>query len=323
MNAALTTKRNGLPVLHGSDALDLYERFRGLISEVKDAQNDVNRITQQGFLGRFVSNVSGETSRAFAHAQDLQAQLQEAQVALAFVNLQLIGQLKEQQDTIDQQQRDLAKSNERLEKQQTEIQETTANVEKQQETILRLLNLSSDQEAQIREIVQTAGYVKNLEKLHGQQIDALSLEIRTSHIEFGEWVQRRLREEVEALTKSIDAVVTVQTEAQSEAEQRLAAYLNTEAAAREKAIQDTQERIEASIAAAQADLANTDTALQRSLQSLERDHNALHSSHIELSQKYARLIGEHSSTARLARHIGYVALLALLIAIVVFVISFA
>ena len=176
MNDKLIIKDNNLPFNKITDINSLYGRLSLLIKEVNDSNDDIKKITDQGFLGRFVSNINGKTSRALAKGQSLQSQLQEAQIALAFVNLKLVAQLKNQQDLIERQQRRLNNANESLEKQQQKIYQTTKNVEEQQKTILNLLNITSEQEEQIREVVQTAEYLNKLERdINDKFIDMHSL----------------------------------------------------------------------------------------------------------------------------------------------------
>jgi len=203
MSDEIIQSENNLPLPQNNELQSLFERLHGLIQEVEEANNDIDRIVNQGFLGRFVSNVKGETAQAFASAQDLQAQLQEAQIALAFVNLKLVGQLKGQQDLIEKQQSELTKSNERIENQQKEINEATSKIKKQQKTIFKILNLTQEQEEQIREVVQTSEYVKNLEKAHNRKFDDFSKELKKTRTKIEIDYQKIINSEVVNLNQEI------------------------------------------------------------------------------------------------------------------------
>lgn len=232
MSALPTLASPALPALGSLDPHKLFEQFRSLIEESQAAQWEVDRITNQGFLGRFLSSVSGKTGRALARAQVLQSDLQEAQIELAFLNLQLVAQLKAQQDTIDEQQHDLAEANDRLEAQQSEIQKTTANVEKQQATILKLLKLSAEEEKRIREVVQSSDYIKSLEEGHDARIDALGQRLEDARIDVGKWVQRRLAEEAEAHEAGLRAAVAEEAAARVQTEKQVRKLVHTQAEAR-------------------------------------------------------------------------------------------
>ncbi|XWN36817.1 MAG: hypothetical protein ROO71_12750 [Balneola sp.] len=203
MSDEIIQSENNLPLPQNNEIKSLFERLHGLIQDVEEANDDISSIVNQGFLGRFVSNVKGETAQAFAKAQDLQAQLQEVQIALAFVNLKLVGQIKEQQDLIEQQQSELTKSNERIENQQAEINEATSKIKKQQKTIFKILNLTQEQEEKIREVVQTSEYVKNLEKAHNRKIDNLSKELKDTRTKIENDYQKIITSEVDNLNQEI------------------------------------------------------------------------------------------------------------------------
>ena len=312
---------NGLPAPLYADVRKLFERLEELIEAVKEANGDVKRLSEQGFLGRFVSNVSGETGRAFANAQDLQGQLQEAQIALGILNLQLLGQLKTQQDTIDEQQRALAEANDRLEAQQSEIQTTTGRVEKQQETILSLLNLTKEQEAEIREVVQQAAYVRDLEKRHDARLAELADELSTARTEVGEWVQRRLVEETTELQTAIEKAAAAESSARSEVAARLQTVLTTEREQRTQSLVSNRSDMLDALTKARTDLADADATLRGDIQTLTGDHRALREAHGELTAQHGGLATSHGSAAQFGRRVAVATGLALLLSIVALVLA--
>jgi chromosome segregation ATPase len=198
---------------------ELFDRLQQLAMDTRAANGDIHRLVNQGFLGRFVSSVTGETATTFARAQNLQTQLQEAQIALVLLNLHLTDQVRQQQTALTRQQEILLNANTRIEAHQQDIQASAEQIKAQNETILQLLELSAEQEARIREVVQTADYVTRVERRHDERLSELSEQLRA--------LEKKCGEGIEGVRTNIQSAVQVEATAREAAartlEQRLAA----------------------------------------------------------------------------------------------------
>jgi hypothetical protein len=110
-------------------------------------------------------------------------------IALVLLNLHLTGQLRQQQTALTRQQEDLLNANGRIEAHQQEIRASAEQIKAQNDTIFQLLELSTEQEAHIREVVQTADYVKRMERRHNKHLSILSEQLSALAKEWGESIE--------------------------------------------------------------------------------------------------------------------------------------
>ncbi|MDG7001778.1 MAG: RICIN domain-containing protein [Nitrososphaerota archaeon] len=181
---------------------------------------DLNRVTKlkhdredDGFLKKFRKALSGETTDSLVDALDVQGELLKIQSALMVLNTMFAKVLKKQQDYIVTQQDDIRSVNQQIISDEARLDAQNEEIKAQQNTILSLINLTSEQEKKIRDVIRQAQYVKELEARLDQSVGALSETIQANtdetKAEFSRQLEAANREQRSALQDAVQNLESI------------------------------------------------------------------------------------------------------------------
>ncbi len=153
----------------------ILQKVKEAFADIDAVGKNVAEISNAGFLIKFFYGVTGKTTKTLAEAIRVQGELAKFQMALMTLNLFLAKELNKQQQELMRQGEEILAQNRELQKQHAELKELTKKSIQQQETILKLNKLTEDQEKAIRDLLDKAEKLREIEEKYSARLEELNL----------------------------------------------------------------------------------------------------------------------------------------------------
>lgn len=191
--------------------------------KVDDFKNFKDEWDNKGFFGKLWGRIKGEPNKHRDAAIINQGDLLKMIAELTVLNTIFAKELNRQQKLIDAQQKEIIQQNikleaqqKELEKQQKGLEEQNNKLDEQQKRILELVHLTDEQEGKIKNLLEKAEKLHELEKITEAKIGELKNEFKENSNKF-QYLEVNLNAKIEsAISDTAKLLEEIKTSNQNE-----------------------------------------------------------------------------------------------------------